>query len=200
MRSVGPALLAAGVLLLAGCGGEAATGGGAATNAGETGDALAGTPMDGRPAPDFTLADEEGDQVTLSDLRGEPVLLTFIYTHCPDVCPLIAQNLDRAANAVPGTQVVAVSVDATGDTPAAVREFRAAHRLGPEFRYLIGSAGDLARVWRDYAVYAAAAGGNLVDHSALTMLIDPDGKQRAAYPPQFAPDDVVHDLRQVTDS
>jgi protein SCO1/2 len=191
MGRAAPALLLAGLLLLAGCGGTAAT-----TAGGGSGAGLAGTALDGRPAPDFTLDDEEGTAVTLSDLRGEPVLLTFIYTHCPDVCPLIAQNLDRAASAVPGAQVVAVSVDAAGDTPAAVRRFRTAHRLGPEFHYLLGSSGDLARVWRDYAVYAAA-NGSLVDHSALTMLIDAAGKQRAAYPPDFTADEVVHDLREV---
>jgi len=178
------------MLILAGCGG------GARARAGT--ESFAGTPLDGRAAPDFTLQDEEGAAVSLAGLRGDPVLLTFIYTHCPDVCPLIARNLDKAARAVPGTRVVAVSVDAKGDTPAAVREYRATHRLGPEFLYLIGSDAELARVWRDYAVYAAGQGGSFVDHSALTMLIDERGRERVAYPPTFAPADVVHDLRQVT--
>jgi protein SCO1/2 len=189
MRALLPAVLVAGVLLLAGCGGGAAAPSGS--------ESFAGTPLDGRSAPDFTLDDEEGTAVSLAGLRGSRVLLTFVYTHCPDVCPLIVRNLDEAARAVPGTRVVAVSVDAKGDTPAAVREFRSAHRLGAELSYLIGSSAELARVWRDYAVYAAASGGSLVDHSALTMLIDEDGKERVAYPPTFAPADVVHDLRQV---
>ena len=47
-------------------------------------------------APDFTLRDSLGHTVSLSDYRGKAVLLTFIYDHCPDVCPLIVSSLHNA--------------------------------------------------------------------------------------------------------
>ncbi len=46
--------------------------------------------------PDFALTDHEGERVRVSDLRGKIVLLTFLYTQCPDICPLMADNLNAA--------------------------------------------------------------------------------------------------------
>ncbi len=63
--------------------------------------ALAGTRLDGRQAPDFTLIDHRGQTVSLSDFRGKAVALTFIYTHCPDICPLVAENLRIAYELLP---------------------------------------------------------------------------------------------------
>src|SRR6185312_7662043 len=54
---------------------------------------LRGTDLDGVPAPGFTLTDQCGKQVSLSPFKGKPVVVTFMYTHCPDVCPLIAEKL-----------------------------------------------------------------------------------------------------------
>ena len=85
-------------------------------------DGLAGfrvTPVE--PAPGLSLRDYRGKLVNLSAYRGKAVLVTFLYTHCPDVCPLITSNL-RVAQAKLGAeasklQIVAVSVDPHGDTP-----------------------------------------------------------------------------------
>ncbi len=49
--------------------------------------------MGGSPAPGFALTDQHGEQVTLADQRGKVTALTFLYTHCPDVCPLTAAQL-----------------------------------------------------------------------------------------------------------
>src|SRR5262245_44956195 len=49
-------------------------------------------PID-RPAPDFALRDAAGREVDLADLRGEVVVLHFIYTSCQDVCPLHAEKV-----------------------------------------------------------------------------------------------------------
>ena len=94
--------------------------------------------------PDIALRDQHGQMVRLSALRGKAVLLTFLYTHCPDVCPLTALNLNSALGLI-GSQaknvaVLAVSVDPQGDTPAAVRGFIRSHHLRAQFHYLTGSA------------------------------------------------------------
>jgi protein SCO1 len=84
------------------------------------------------------------------------VLLTFIYTHRPDVCPLIVANLHNAlvrlgpdANKV---QIVAVSVDPKGDTPKTVKAFLAAREMTGRMEYLIGTPKQLAPVWKAYGV------------------------------------------------
>ena len=57
------------------------------------GPALQGSDLGNVPAPDFRLTDQFGQPVSLSQFRGHPVIVTFLYTHCPDVCPLIADKL-----------------------------------------------------------------------------------------------------------
>src|SRR5437016_1262618 len=53
----------------------------------------AGTDLGRTPAPPFSLVDQDGQQVSLAQFRGQPVVLTFLYTHCPDECPLIADQI-----------------------------------------------------------------------------------------------------------
>jgi protein SCO1/2 len=186
-----PALLSALTLLLAttACGSD------------RTAD-LAGTELPGQEAaPDFALADTEGTTVRLSDERGKLVFVTFLYTQCPDVCPFIAESLNRALVELGGdsesVRVLAVSVDPEGDTAERVREYAAEHRLRPEFTYLIGSRRELEPVWRDYGIAAFAADpeSRLVDHSAQTFLIDEDGRRLAVYGASTATADFVHDVQ-----
>ena len=151
-----------------------------------------------RKAPDFALRDQDGKRVRLADERGRDVLVTFLYTHCPDVCPLIAANLNRALEALGerrrGVRVLAVSVDPAGDTPAAVSGYVRRLGLRPEFRYLTGTRAELSRVWRAYGILAVAANKELVDHAAATVLIDPGGNRRVLYDAHVQATDVVHDL------
>jgi protein SCO1/2 len=149
--------------------------------------------------PDFTLADQRGHEYSLSQFRGKVVLVTFIYTHCPDVCPLITANLNQALREL-GTdrdvvRVLAVSVDPKGDSPAAVTRYRKERHLLPEFIFLIGTRAELLRVWKAYHVDAVARDPELVDHSAYTVLIDQDGKARALYDSRVQARDVIHDVR-----
>ena len=152
-----------------------------------------------RAAPPIALHDENGANVSLAGQRGRYVLVTFLYTHCPDVCPLIAQNLNTALRELgkdaAGVRVLAVSVDPKGDTVAAVRAYRARMHLLPEFRYLIGTRAQLRRVWLRWNVIAAADKAELVDHVAYTALVDPSGQERVLYGAQVHAADVVHDLR-----
>jgi protein SCO1/2 len=189
------ALAAAAALLLAGCGGSKSA---APTTTEASRFAGAGL-VKQTPASDFALTDQAGRVVRLSAERGRFVLVTFLYTNCPDVCPLIASNLNAALREL-GPQrkevrVLAVSVDPKGDTPAAVRAYARAHRLVPQFRYLIGTPAELRRVWARYDVLAVARKPDLVDHVAYTVLVDREGKRRVVYDSQVRALQVVHDLR-----
>ena len=152
-----------------------------------------------RTAPPIALHDAAGRPVTLAGQRGRFVLVTFIYTHCPDVCPLITQNLNSAlrqlGSARNQVRVLAVSVDPKGDTAAAVRRYAAQRELLPEFRYLIGSRPALRRTWAAWHVLAVQRNPELVDHVAYTALIDRTGKQRVLYDSQVKARQVLHDLR-----
>jgi protein SCO1/2 len=151
-----------------------------------------------RRAPEISLHDAYGRAVTLAGERGRYVLVTFLYTHCPDVCPLIAQNLNAALRRLGAdrsrVRVLAVSVDPKGDTAAAVRAYGRRMHLMPQFRYLIGSAAALRPVWKAWQVQTIRAPG-VVDHVTYTALIDPNGKERVLYSSSVRAAQVLHDLR-----
>lgn len=162
-------------------------------------DALPGG-LNGHAAPAFRLTDGRGGTVDTRALHGRPYALTFLYTHCPDVCPLLASKLGAALAGAPGAKVVAVSVDPRGDTPAAVRAFAAARHLPATFRYAIGRASDLAPVWRAYFVTSQLGDARRSTHTAAVWLVDAHGRLRGMYPggAPIAAADVAHDLRALS--
>jgi protein SCO1/2 len=129
------------------------------------------------------------------------VLVTFLYTHCVDVCPLVASALNDGLRSLPPSarshvRVLAVSVDPAHDTPAAVRRFVAEHRLLPQFRYLTGTLAQLRPVWQAYNVLTVP-GTNRVSHSAFTVLVDPHGLMRAYFDSSVTSSAVLRNVRAV---
>lgn len=190
------ALLAACALALAGCGGSSGPTAVAQTQTSR----FAGVELDPPVrAPQIALRDENGRTIRLSSLRGKTVFVTFLYTHCPDVCPLIATHLDSALRRLgpgrTGVRVLAVSVDPKGDTPASARRFVRQHDLLPEFHFLLGTRRQLSRIWAAYHVAAGPGPEDTINHSAYTLLVDPAGRERVIYDATVKPADVVHDLR-----
>jgi protein SCO1/2 len=151
------------------------------------------------PSPDFALRDSTGELVRLSQFRGKAALLTFIYTHCPDVCPLIVAQLRNAllrlGPQASKVQIVAVSVDPKGDTPKTVKKFLTAHHMTGRMEYLIGSLKQLAPVWKPYGIEVQATPERReVGHTGIVYGITASGKRRAVYPSNLQPDWIVHDV------
>jgi protein SCO1/2 len=153
-----------------------------------------------KPAPPLSLTDSLGKPVNLKQLKGKAVLLTFIYTHCPDVCPLIVSHLHTAQAELGAEskqlQIVAVSTDPKGDTPKTVAAFLRAHGMTGRMDYLIGSRKQLGHVWKDWNIVAKPdkSGRDLVEHSALIYGISARGKVTTLYPANFKPAQIVHDV------
>jgi protein SCO1/2 len=144
-------------------------------------------------APAFRLADQDGRPVALQGGKGV-TLVTFLYTHCPDVCPLIASRLNAALPQLgTGARVLAVSVDPKGDTPAAVSAYARAKHLRPAFHYLRGTRTELAPVWKGFYIGQQDAPGAVL-HTALTVLVDKDGRERVRYDASATPADIEHDV------
>src|SRR5690554_2267887 len=72
---------------------------------------------EGLRAPEVGLPDEEGETVRMSELRGEPVVVTFLYSNCDDTCPAQAQQVKGALNELgEDYPALAISVDPANDT------------------------------------------------------------------------------------
>jgi protein SCO1/2 len=154
-----------------------------------------------KSAPPLQLRNYKGEMVNINQYRGKAVLVTFLYTHCPDVCPLIASNLRVAQNLMgpkesAKAQVIAVSVDPRGDTPKTVAAFLALHGMTGRMKYLIGSAGELARVWKAWGVGSVqdAQQPQFINHSAIIYGISASDKITTVYEGTFAPKEVAHDV------
>jgi cytochrome oxidase Cu insertion factor (SCO1/SenC/PrrC family) len=137
------------------------------------------------PAPGFHLVDQSGQPLSLGDLRGHTVALTFLDPVCTSDCPVIAQEF-RQADQLLGTQADGVRFVAVDANPAylsvasldAFDEQEGLNRLA-NWRYVTGPLGTLRTVWSDYGagVYLAPAGGMAV-HSDIVYVIDSQGHLR----------------------
>ena len=160
-----------------------------------------GNPTTPFRAPSFVLPDQNGHATGVAAERGKVVLLTFLYTRCPDACPLIASRISTALellapSARSHVRVLAVSVDPEHDTPTAVARFIREHRLGPQFHYLVGSRNRLRPIWQAYNVLATPRNDQAIDHSAFTTIIDRRGMVRSYFAPTAPATGIAHDVRR----
>jgi protein SCO1 len=154
-----------------------------------------------RAAPQLsTLNNYKGQRVNLASYRGKALFITFIYTHCPDICPLIASHLHTAliqlGPRARRVQLIAVSVDPRGDTPGSVGAFLREHQLSGQMQYLIGSGGQLAPVWKAWFVGSSRDVGKpeLVNHTAIIWGVSAKGKLTTIYFANSSPSQIVDDV------
>ncbi|MFA7241724.1 MAG: SCO family protein [Sulfuricellaceae bacterium] len=151
---------------------------------------------------DFTLRSAAG-QLSLHDLRGKVVLLYFGYTLCPDICPtslaFTAQGLAQLdAKELEKVKMLFVTVDPERDTLERLKDYTA--YFHPSIVGLTGAPEEIARAAKLYgASYArqqvASAAGYVIDHSADTYLIAPDGSLYATLPHATPPGSVAEKIR-----
>jgi len=156
----------------------------------------------GELVPDFTLIDQNGKPVRLSQFRGEPVAVTFVYTRCPvaTACPVTVGKFSKIAAALEkekfGT-LLAVTVDPAGDTPAVLKEY--ADHIGADptrWRFLTGDPAAVARVAERFGVLYYPDRGQIV-HSQTVAVVDPDGRiANVYYGEQWEPESVLQDLEK----
>ena len=111
---------------------------------------------DGGPAPDFVLTDQFGESVSLADMRGRAVALSFLFTGCPDVCPVVTTQLKRLYDELgadaDSVEFITVSVDPERDDPQAAMRYLERWGVANEWRYLTGARADLEPIWAAYYI------------------------------------------------
>jgi protein SCO1/2 len=150
----------------------------------------------GAELPDFSLRNQDGETVTASALRGRPAVVTFIYSTCEDTCPGQVQSirgaLDDLGHDVP---VIGVSVDPANDTAATARAFMLEQSMTGRMDFLLGSREELEPLWDAFGIAPQRDGR---DHSAYTVLVDGEGRQRIGFPvSELTPRRLAHDLARL---
>jgi protein SCO1/2 len=148
----------------------------------------------GVKAPDFKLRDEKGRPVSMREYRGKPVVVTFLYSHCHDTCPIQAQQikgaLDNLGHDLPA---LAISVDPPGDKPKSVDRFNAEQGVTNRIRWVLGRESQLRPLWQGFHTTSQSP---QTEHMARLVLVDKRGFQRIGYPSsQVTPERLAHDLR-----
>ena len=145
-------------------------------------------------APNFSLRDQRGRRVTMTEYRGRPVIVTFLYSHCHDTCPIQAQQikgaLDNLGHDLPA---LAISVDPARDDPKSVKRFNAEQGVSGRIRWVLGRESQLRPLWEGYHTTSQSP---QTEHLARLVLVDKRGFQRIGYPSsQVTPERLAHDLR-----
>ena len=137
-------------------------------------------------APSFALTDQNGKPLALADLRGKVVAVNFIYTACPDICPLLTQKLIEVQDALGdefGRSIVFVSItlDPERDTVDVLKDYAAFWEAKPGWSFLTGPPDTVREAVRRYGIFAAKSPEGFIDHTELTSIIDPRGELRVQY-------------------
>ena len=153
--------------------------------------------------PEFTLTNSDGEPLGPSDFQGRFVLLTFGFTHCPDICPLTLSDFQQIqkllGNEAAMIQFVFISIDAGRDTPEALSEYFDLR----QFDDIIALTGDEEIVRAMGAPLGLSfeagdedtSGGYMVNHTAGSFLLNLEGRWIARYQFGVPPDRIASDLR-----
>ncbi|MDP9130942.1 MAG: SCO family protein [Candidatus Binatota bacterium] len=138
-------------------------------------------------APNFTLINQAGQRFKFNANGGKIVLVTFVYTTCPDVCPLFSAHFAAIQRALAEEKresylLLSISTDPKRDTPAKMKAYAEAFKADfKHWQFLTGSPTDLAEVWKTFGVNVKDHGNGQIQHTNLTTLIDAKGVRRVDY-------------------
>ncbi len=137
--------------------------------------------------PDFKLKDQQGNPFDFAKARGKLVLVTFIYTTCTDVCPLLTAKFAAIQRTLEARKnhdylLLSITTDPETDTSSTLRQY--ADRYKADFSrwsFLTGSRAELAKVWKNFGVNVVKNQSGQVQHITFTTLVDRQSERRIDY-------------------
>lgn len=156
------------------------------------------------PAPAFSLTTQDSTRLSLEQLQGKVVVVTFIYTSCAATCPLLTAKMAGLQTRL-GTDVgskvffVAITVDPEQDTPVILKRYAETHGVDlAGWAFLTGTPSEIREVARQYGVVYKKRPRGDVDHTFLTSIVDTSGTLRVQYMGvRFASDEFLRDLHSL---
>ncbi|MGH8298193.1 MAG: SCO family protein [Steroidobacteraceae bacterium] len=156
---------------------------------------------DAKPVADFHLIDSQGRVFTRARLLGHPTLVYFGFTHCPDECPDTLAALARVKKeaALPGLQVLFVTVDPGRDTPAVLARYL--RHFDPSFLGLTGNPAEIRRLAASLGIGITRidlpGGGYDFDHTVAVLLFDSRAREVGVFTSPFDVQQLAQSLRRV---
>ncbi len=153
--------------------------------------------------PAFSLTSQDGQTVTLDDLKGKVWLADFVYTTCPGPCPLITAHMSRLQQKLPAgadVRLVSFSTDPANDTPAVLKAYSKKFSAGGEWTFLTGPPSQVYDlINHGFLLAAGAAPGQPIIHSTRLALVDKTGNIRAYYDGTTADSDarIIDDMKRL---
>jgi protein SCO1/2 len=150
----------------------------------------------------FTLTDQNGKTVTDANFKGEPFLVFFGFTHCPDVCPTtlyeMSEVLKRLGPDAKKTAALFVTVDPERDTPEKMKQYVSSFH--PRIFGLTGTQAQIDAIKKEYRVYSKKVptkdGDYTMDHTAVVYLMDKNGRFVAPFNMARSADEAAADLQK----
>jgi protein SCO1 len=134
----------------------------------------------GRKMPSFSLTDQTGKTVSLSDFADKVVVVDFIYTRCPlpDVCPRLSATFSSVSKKLPDVEFLSITVDPQFDTPAVLSDYARRWQAGESWRFLTGTAAQIQEVAGLFGLIYWPEEGSIT-HTVATAVIGRDGTLKA---------------------
>lgn len=134
----------------------------------------------GHKMPSFSLTDQTGKTVSLSDFAGKVVVVDFIYTRCPlpDVCPRLSANFASVSKKLPDVEFLSITIDPQFDTPQVLSEYAKRWQAGASWRFLTGTPEQIQEVAGLFGLIYWPEEGSIT-HTVATAVIGPDGTLKA---------------------
>jgi len=150
----------------------------------------------------FKLVDQNDKPITEQDFKGEPFLVFFGFTHCPDVCPTTLFEVSEIFRALgpdaKNLRAMFVTVDPERDTPAVMKDYLAS--FDPRIIGVTGDVDAIAAAEKSYRVYAKKVptdgGGYTMDHTAIVYLMNKDGRFVAPFNMKRRPEEAAAELKR----
>lgn len=159
----------------------------------------------------FTLLDTDSTEVQFpDDYKGKTTVISFIYTHCPDVCPAITANMKNIQEELDDTtdiRFVELTFDPERDTPSALAKYKKLYDLNDQFSLLTGSSSEIDSLLNRLNIVAEKtqidslqqdSSDYFMNHSNTIYLMDKQGRIRTEYPANVVPPEhVSEDLQKI---
>ena len=161
---------------------------------------------EGDKMPPFDLTNQNGERISLDTFRGQPFVLTFVFTRCPlpNFCPRMSNNFEELQTAIKDgsgalakTRLLSITLDPDYDSPKVLTDYAAFHHADRKiWSFATGVEKEIDSLTRTFSVYRQTEGGT-ISHGLATALIDKYGKVDNIWRGNaWTPDEVIDEIRK----